>query len=93
MGAGAPVAQALESVLEELAAIEHERWSTWQAHLHSQGMRQSDGSLVLSAELVARWERQIRTPYDQLTDAEKQSDRDQVRRYLPTIQDLFERRK
>lgn len=48
---------------------------------------------MLPAELVARWDRQIRTPYDQLTDAEKQSDWGQVRRYLPTIQDLFERRK
>jgi hypothetical protein len=93
MANSASVAEALKSILDELAAIEHERWSTWQAHLHSQGMRQADGSLVLPAELVARWERQIQTPYDQLTDAEKQSDRDQVRRYLPTIQDLFERQK
>jgi len=93
MATSASVAEALESILEELATIEHERWSTWQAHLHSQGLRQPDGSLVLPAELVARWERQIRTPYDQLTDAEKESDRDQVRRYLPTIEELFEKRK
>lgn len=83
--------QALESILEDLAAIEHERWSTWQCYLHSQGTRQPDGSLILSPELVARWERQIQTPYEQLTDAEKQSDRDQVRKYLPMIQNLFER--
>ncbi len=84
------VRKALESILEELAAIEHERWSTWQAHLHSQGARQPDGSLLLPSELVTRWERQMQTPYESLTDAEKQSDRDQVRRYLPTIQSVIE---
>ena len=84
------VEEALESILEDLAAIEHERWSLWQSYLHSQGTRQPDGSLNLPAALVARWERQVQTPYERLTDAEKQSDRDQVRRYLPTIQNLFE---
>jgi len=85
------VEKALESILDDLAAIEHERWSTWQVYLHSQGTRQPDGSLILPASLVARWERQIQTPYERLTDTQKQSDRDQVRKYLPTIQNLFER--
>ncbi len=85
------VEEALEAILENLAAIEHERWSTWQDYLHSQGTKQPDGSLILPAALVARWERQIRTPYERLTEAEKQSDRDQVQKYLPTIRRLFER--
>lgn len=91
MAGSASLEQALESILEDLAAIEHERWSTWQDYLHSQGTRQPDGSLILPAGLVARWERQIQTPYERLTEAEKQSDRDQVRKYLPTIRNLFER--
>jgi hypothetical protein len=82
--------KAFESILEELAAIEHERWSTWQRHLHSQGARQPDGSLILPPELGARWERKMQTPYESLTEAEKQSDRDQVRRCLPTIQSVIE---
>ena len=36
-------------------------------------------------ELVERWEAQIATPYNELTDAEKESDREQVRRYLPLV--------
>jgi len=87
----ASIELALESILEDLAAIEHERWSTWQDYMHSQGTRQPDGSLILPPDLVARWERQIQTPYDRLTDPEKQSDRDQVRKYLPTIRSLLER--
>lgn len=75
--------------LDRLAAIEHERWAHWQQYLHSQCVRQSDGSLVIPAELVVRWEEQIRTPYEQLTPEEQASDREQVRHYLPTVIDVL----
>jgi hypothetical protein len=39
----------------------------------------------MPAELVVRWERQIATPYADLSDVEKESDREQVREYLPVI--------
>jgi hypothetical protein len=81
--------QDIESLLggltEQLAAIEHERWSHWQRYLHSKGVRQPDGSLLLSADLVARWERQSKTKYAELSEQEMESDRDQVRRYLALI--------
>lgn len=75
----------LNGIVEELAAIEHERWAHWQRYLHGKGVRQPDGSLLLAADLVSRWEIQIATPYVDLSEAEKQSDRDQVHRYLPRI--------
>ena len=75
----------LENLVEQLAAVEHERWSHWQRYLHSKGVRQSDGSLLLPADLVARWERQIDTKYADLDDHERESDREQVRKYLPLI--------
>ncbi len=72
-------------LLENLAAIEHERWAHWQRFMHEQGERQSDGSLLLPADLVAKWDRLIETPYARLTEQERKSDREQVRRYLPTV--------
>lgn len=75
----------LNDLVEELAAVEHERWSHWQRYMHGKGERQPDGSLVLPAELVARWEKQISRRYAELEDVEKESDREQVRRYLPLI--------
>lgn len=75
----------LESLVEELAAREHERWSHWQRYVHSKGERQADGSLVIPPELVQRWDAQIATSYADLSEAEKTSDREQVRRYLPLI--------
>ena len=75
----------LGGLTEQLAAIEHERWSHWQRYLHSKCVRQPDGSLLLPADLVARWEKQIDTKYAELGDQEKESDREQVRKYLPVI--------
>ncbi|MEO6805165.1 MAG: hypothetical protein ABI286_00815 [Edaphobacter sp.] len=75
----------LESCVEDLASIEHARWAHWQKYLHGKGQRQADGSLLLPAELVDHWERQARTAYEELSSEEKQSDRDQVNKYLPLL--------
>lgn len=75
----------LETLVEALAAIEHERWSHWQRYLHSKGERRTDGSLILPAELVRRWDAQMATDYVHLSESEKMSDREQVRHYLPLI--------
>ena len=75
----------LGGLIEQLAAVEHERWSHWQRYVHSKCIRQPDGSLLLPADLVARWEKQIETKYEELGEQEKESDREQVRKYLPLI--------
>jgi hypothetical protein len=41
---------------------------------------------------VKHWEKQIETPYSELTNEEKESDREQVRTYLPLIVDLLNKR-
>jgi hypothetical protein len=74
-----------DELTEKLAGIEHERWSHWQRYVHGKCERKPDGSLVIPSELVAQWERQIETPYANLSESEKESDRDQVRRYLAIV--------
>jgi hypothetical protein len=81
----------LEGGIDTLAAVEHERWAHWQRFMHRKGRSLADGSLLLPAELVARWERQIETPFDKLTEDEKDSDRDQVRQYISAIAALLSR--
>ncbi len=78
--------------MERLADVEHERWSHWQRYLHSKCERVGDGSLVIPAHLVERWESQMNTPYSALSEKEKESDREQVRRYLPIIADALKPR-
>lgn len=77
---------------EKLAAIEHERWAQWQAWCHSQGREEwveMDGKpelmLCIPMEIVSRWNRQIETPYAELSDKEKASDMEQVDRYWPLV--------
>lgn len=77
--------QLLEGLVDELAAIEHERWSHWQKYMHDKCDRKSDGSLVIPPELVARWNKQIIKSYYDLSEEERESDREQVRRYIPVI--------
>lgn len=79
------VNRVLESCVEELASREHARWSHWQSYLHSKGTKQADGSLLLPSELVQRWEEQARTDYEDLSHEEQESDREQVRKYLPFL--------
>lgn len=79
----------LDDLLETLASIEHERWAHWQSYVHQKAHPQSDGSLIIPAELVSRWDHQIATTYDKLSDKEKDSDREQVRKYLSVIKAAF----
>jgi hypothetical protein len=78
-------AKFLDGLLEQLAAVEHERWSHWQRYMHSKAAKALDGSLVIPADLVAQWESQLAISYSELSEKEKESDREQVRKYLPVI--------
>lgn len=79
------IATRFDDIIDALAEIEHQRWVHWQRFLHGKCERRSDGALVIPSDLVTQWERQIATPYCELSEKEKESDREQVRRYLPTI--------
>jgi hypothetical protein len=83
-----------DELFEKLAAIEHERWADWQKYVHgkliahrkldcktTQNPEGNFDDFVLSKELFDHWERQIKTPYAELSEEEKESDREQVRRY------------
>lgn len=85
------VDRVLADLIEELAAIEHERWSHWQRHMHAVCEPGPDGTLVVPLRLVLQWQRQMATPYDALDPAEQASDREQVMRYLPRIAEALNR--
>ncbi|WP_304619605.1 hypothetical protein [Paracoccus sediminilitoris] len=79
------IEQKLLADIDKLADVEHQRWANWQSYMHSKGEVLADGSLLLPPDLVARWEKQIKTPYKKLSDDEKESDREQIRQYIPAI--------
>lgn len=83
----------VEEIKEKLAEIEHARWSDWQKYCHSRGIEDNQGYLCLPMGLVKQWERQIATPYAELSEEEKQSDRDQVGRYWHLVDSLISQAK
>jgi hypothetical protein len=82
----------LSTLTEKLAAVEHRRWARWQKYMHNKCERRPDGSIVVPATLVERWERQIATSYADLDEGEKESDREQVREYLSIIANAMDQR-
>lgn len=79
----------VQELTEELAAIEHDRWSSWQRFMHGKCFKHLDGSLTIPADLVEKWNRQMNTSYADLTEKEKESDREQVYRYLPLVESFI----
>jgi hypothetical protein len=79
------MSQVDHSLIEELAAIEHERWASWQSYVHDQCRQNEDGSLTIPVELVVRWRKLIEIPYAELSELEKDGDRVEVYRYLSTV--------
>lgn len=77
----------LEDLIEHLADIEHQRWADWQEWCHKV-LRENNPSPE-QGDILERWDRQIETPYADLSEREKQSDRDQVMRYWPVIEDYI----
>lgn len=75
----------LERRIDDLADIEHQRWAHWQKYMHGKAHRHEDGSLTIPPELVAQWERQINTNYSDLSEKERESDREQIRKIIPII--------
>ena len=70
--------------VEKGVDLEHKRWANWQSYLFSKSEWTKNGYLI-PKELCFRWQKQIDTPYSKLSEKEKESDRKEVRKYLPLI--------
>ncbi len=72
---------------EKVSEIQHEIWSNWMIHLFSVSTYNDDGSYTIPIEKVKHWKRQISTPYKELAENEKDSDREQADKVLSIIGD------
>ncbi len=99
--------KALKQFIEKGAELEHIRWAKWQAYLFGKCTKHTinsknattgawedieTGNLVISRSLVEHWQRQIDTPYDQLSEHEKQMDREEAMSYLPLLVETLQSR-
>lgn len=78
-----------EDMIEQLADKEHASWAHWMDYLFSQ-CSVRDGRYIIPADLAYRWRRQVDTPYAELSEKEKESDRAEVRKILPIIREAHD---
>ena len=69
---------------EQLADISHEIWAHWMKYLFSR-CEDDDLGMVISHEDAEHWKRQINTAYEDLTEREKDSDREQADKIIKII--------
>lgn len=79
-----------EDLMEKLAGIEHQRWADWQEHIMDIALKSGSDDIGIrtfgwDTEKVKTWEEQIETLYSELSEEDKEKDREQVRRYLPIL--------
>jgi hypothetical protein len=65
-----------KELLEKLADLEHQQWAHWTQYMLNN----------FTEENIARWRRQIETPYDNLSEKEKESDRKWAKKVLSLIE-------
>lgn len=75
----------IHDLIEVLADQEHDSWARWMVHLFATSVSNADGTVTIPAKSVQRWKRQLATPYHKLPEAEKESDRREVRKSLKTL--------
>lgn len=74
-----------EVLREKLAKLAHDQWSGWMKYLFSKGVFNSDGTWTMPLWAVERWQRQMKTPYSELSETEKESDRAEADKFLRVI--------
>jgi len=74
-----------ELTKELIAKVQHDIWSHWMKYMFSQGTVNEDGTWTMPKEKLQRWERQMNTEYNDLTEKEKDSDREQADKIIKVL--------
>ena len=77
----------MSELRERIAAVQHKIWAHWMKYLFSVNEKNDDGSFTIPADKVTRWQRQMETPYVDLTENERTSDRDMADWVLGVVED------
>jgi len=72
---------------EALAEYAHDSWSGWMKYLAEKTTFNADGTATIPAWAVTRWNRQMHTPYADLPEPEKESDRVEADKIIAIAQD------
>jgi|TARA_R100000501_G_C2618252_1_gene111738 hypothetical protein len=74
----------MSNLRENLAELCHDQWSGWMTYLFSKCIK--DGKQMTIPEwAVDRWQWQASKTYDELSEAEKESDRAEADRFITLL--------
>ncbi len=76
-----------DKMREALAEYAHDSWSGWMKYLAEKTTFNADGTATIPAWAVTRWNRQMHTPYADLPEPEKESDRVEADKIIAITQD------
>lgn len=85
---------------EALAELAHDMWAGWMRWQFKKGIvigadgmsahpGDADAKMIIPEWAIARWYRQMNTPYAELSEAEKESDRAEADRMLAIFNECF----
>ena len=78
--------QRKQKILETLADVQHEIWSHWMRYLFDQCDEEDvDSGWIIPLDKVWRWSRQMNISYVELSEKERDSDRDQAREIIDAL--------
>ena len=75
-----------ESLTEKLAEYAHEAWSGWTKYMFEKSEDNKDGTITIPQWAVERWQCQADTKYVDLSEEEKESDRDEARKMIEIME-------
>uniref|UniRef100_A0A6M3MBD1 Uncharacterized protein n=1 Tax=viral metagenome TaxID=1070528 RepID=A0A6M3MBD1_9ZZZZ len=61
-------------LMEKLADLCHQQWSGWMEWLFKFGTFNENGTFTINSDKVARWRKQMMTPFADLSEDERESD-------------------
>jgi len=73
----------MDELLEKLAELEHKQWCHWTKYFLSMRTKEQEN----------HWRKQMRTPYSELSEEEKNSDRSWAKEVIKIINELNTTRK
>ena len=76
-------------IMNKLGSAQHEIWSNWMKFLFTQGYNLEDGTFKIKRDKVERWKRQMKTPFDELSKEEQETDVQVVKDHLNEVMVLF----
>lgn len=74
-----------KKIRERIADVQHEIWAHWMRYLFSVGYEDMEGNFIIPADKARRWKRQTETPYSELTEKERESDRHQADKVIAVL--------